>query len=70
VKIIPAFMQILDKAGVNYGALGEEETCCGYLAYLVGDMQTLKPQWRSTTSKLQSKPKQLIPLVRVSQNLP
>jgi len=40
VKIIPAFMEILDKAGINYGAMGEEETCCGYLAYLVGDMPT------------------------------
>jgi glycolate oxidase len=40
VKTIPAFMQILDKAGIKYGAMGEDETCCGYLAYLVGDMPT------------------------------
>jgi len=42
VKMIPAFMKILDKAGVSYGALGQEESCCGYLAYLVGDMDTFK----------------------------
>lgn len=42
VKIIPAVMKILDNAGVNYGALGGEESCCGYLAYLVGDMETFK----------------------------
>jgi glycolate oxidase len=40
VKIIPGVMKILDAAGVNYGAMGEEESCCGYLAYLVGDMDT------------------------------
>jgi glycolate oxidase len=42
IRIIPGFMEILDKAGVDYGALGEEETCCGYLAYLVGDMASFK----------------------------
>lgn len=42
VKTIPAFMKILDKAGVNYGAMGEEESCCGYLAYLVGDTATFR----------------------------
>ncbi|MFH1115546.1 MAG: FAD-linked oxidase C-terminal domain-containing protein [Pseudomonadota bacterium] len=42
VKIIPAVMKILDKAGVNYGAMGEEEACCGYLAYLVGDTAVFK----------------------------
>lgn len=42
VKTIPAFLKILDKAGVDYGALGEEESCCGYLAYLVGDKAAFK----------------------------
>lgn len=40
IKIIPSIIEILEKAGVNYGALGEEESCCGYLAYLVGDKET------------------------------
>jgi glycolate oxidase len=40
IKTIPAFIGILEKAGVNYGVMAEEETCCGYLAYLVGDMDT------------------------------
>ncbi len=61
VKIIPAFMQILDKAGVNYGALGEEETCCGYLAYLVGDMPTFKTAMaKHDEQTAKYKPKQLI----------
>ncbi len=42
VKTIPAILKILDRAGVNYGALGKDETCCGYLAYLVGDMGTFR----------------------------
>jgi glycolate oxidase subunit GlcD len=40
VKIIPSVMKILEAAGVDFTALGEEEVCCGYLAYLVGDMDT------------------------------
>ncbi|MFZ5585491.1 MAG: FAD-binding and (Fe-S)-binding domain-containing protein [Thermodesulfobacteriota bacterium] len=42
VKIIPSVMRILDAAGVDYTTLGEKEACCGYLAYLVGDMATFK----------------------------
>lgn len=40
VKIIPSVMKILEAAGVDFTTLGEEEVCCGYLAYLVGDMDT------------------------------
>jgi glycolate oxidase subunit GlcD len=61
VKIIPAVMQILDKAGVNYAALGQEETCCGYLAYLVGDMTTFRKamvMYGETLGKY--RPKQLL----------
>ncbi len=61
VKTIPAFMKILDNAGVNYGAMGEEESCCGYLAYLVGDMGTFKKamdMYQERVSKY--KPKQLV----------
>ncbi|MEW6111914.1 MAG: FAD-linked oxidase C-terminal domain-containing protein [Thermodesulfobacteriota bacterium] len=61
VKIIPSFMKILDKAGVNYGAIGEEETCCGYLAYLVGDMKTFKKTMEMYLERVTKyKPKQLI----------
>jgi len=61
VKIIPAFMEILDKAGVNYGAMGEEETCCGYLAYLVGDMPTFHRAMDMYSERVAKyKPKELI----------
>jgi glycolate oxidase subunit GlcD len=61
VKIIPSIMQILDKAGVNYGALGQEESCCGYLAYLVGDMPTFNRAREMYTERMAKyKPKELI----------
>jgi glycolate oxidase len=61
VKIIPAFMEILDKAGINYGAMGEEETCCGYLAYLVGDMPTFNKAMEMYGERtLKYKPKSLV----------
>ncbi len=42
VKIIPATMKILAAAGVDFTTLGSKENCCGYLAYLAGDMATFK----------------------------
>jgi glycolate oxidase len=36
IDIIPNTMEILDKAGIDYATMGNEEHCCGYLAYLVG----------------------------------
>lgn len=37
-RIVPSVMRALDSAGVSYSTMGEEEKCCGYLAYLVGAM--------------------------------
>ncbi len=39
VQIVPNTMKILDRAGVDYATMGNEEHCCGYLAYLVGSEQ-------------------------------
>ena len=65
VKIIPSIMQIPDKAGVNYGSLGQEESCCGYLAYLVGDMPTFNRAREMYTERMaKSSPKSLLPLVQ------
>ncbi|MGO8880851.1 MAG: FAD-binding and (Fe-S)-binding domain-containing protein [Desulfomonilaceae bacterium] len=61
IKIIPSIIEILEKAGVNYGALGEEESCCGYLAYLVGDKLTFSKAmnlYSETISKY--RPKELL----------
>jgi glycolate oxidase subunit GlcD len=38
VRIVPAVMKALDRAGIRYASMGEREHCCGYLAYLVGSM--------------------------------
>lgn len=37
LHIIPSFIKILDQTDISYGTLGNEESCCGYIAYLVGD---------------------------------
>ncbi len=42
LKIIPSMMKIARAAGEDYTALGESEVCCGYLSYLVGDMNAFK----------------------------
>ena len=36
VNLIPNLMAILEKAGISYTSLGQEEDCCGYLSYLIG----------------------------------
>jgi len=36
IDIVPNTMEILDKVGIDYATMGNEEHCCGYLAYLVG----------------------------------
>ncbi|MFB0508427.1 MAG: FAD-binding and (Fe-S)-binding domain-containing protein [Thermodesulfobacteriota bacterium] len=36
IQIVPNTMEIMDKAGIDYATMGNEEHCCGYLAYLVG----------------------------------
>ena len=36
LKIIPAMLKIMDKAHLPYAHLGQEEGCCGYLAYITG----------------------------------
>ncbi len=51
VNMIPNLMAILDKAGISYTALGQEEDCCGYLSYLVGAEEDFRACVRSNTQK-------------------
>jgi glycolate oxidase len=37
INIIPNTLEIMKKANVNSTTLGIEESCCGYISYLVGD---------------------------------
>jgi glycolate oxidase len=39
IHIVPNTMKILDAAGIDYATMGNEEHCCGYLAYLIGSEQ-------------------------------
>jgi glycolate oxidase len=34
--IVPSMMEMMDQAGVKYAILGDQEQCCGYVAYLIG----------------------------------
>ena len=42
LKIIPSMFRIVEAMGEDYTALGESEVCCGYLSYLVGDMDAFR----------------------------
>jgi len=39
VNLIPSTLKIMDKANIDYTTLGNNEYCCGYLSYLVGDQK-------------------------------
>ncbi|MEW6261502.1 MAG: FAD-linked oxidase C-terminal domain-containing protein [Thermodesulfobacteriota bacterium] len=53
LKIIPGMIRIAAAAGEDFTALGGEEVCCGYLAYLVGDMN----RFRETMNKVVARAK-------------
>jgi len=42
IRLIPALLKLFDAAGVDYSVQGSEESCCGFLAYLVGAMDDFK----------------------------
>ncbi|MGA2465669.1 MAG: FAD-binding and (Fe-S)-binding domain-containing protein [Thermodesulfobacteriota bacterium] len=42
INIIPNTLEIMKKANVNFTTLGIEESCCGYISYLVGDQNEFK----------------------------
>jgi glycolate oxidase subunit GlcD len=42
INIIPSTLEIMKKTNVNFTALGNEESCCGYISYLVGDQNEFK----------------------------
>lgn len=41
LKIVPAMVHALDTLGIKWTALGRDEGCCGYLAYVAGAMDVL-----------------------------
>lgn len=39
INLIPSALKIVDQANIDYMTLGNKESCCGYLSYLVGDQK-------------------------------
>ena len=39
INLIPSTLKIMNKANIDYMTLGNEEYCCGYISYLVGDQK-------------------------------
>ena len=37
IHVIPSTLKIMDRAKIDYTTLGNQEHCCGYISYLVGD---------------------------------
>ncbi len=60
INIIPNILKILDRAGVSYTALGKDETCCGYIAYLVGDQEFKKIAEKNVEAFHKASPKQIL----------
>lgn len=42
LKIVPATVKVLDALGVKWTALGQDEGCCGYLAWVTGATDVLE----------------------------
>jgi glycolate oxidase subunit GlcD len=59
--IVPSMMQLMDSLGVKYAVLGEEENCCGYVAYLVGDEATFQACMRKNVDTFSElKPRMIV----------
>ncbi len=60
VQIVPNTMKILNSAGIDYATMGNEEHCCGYLAYLTGSEQFQDFLQNSLERFSRYKPKRII----------
>jgi glycolate oxidase len=55
LKVVPAMVKVLNKLGVKWSALGQEEGCCGYLAYVAGAMDVFEELVRKNMQVFQEK---------------
>jgi glycolate oxidase len=60
VSILPSMTKILNKAGVSYTALGRDETCCGYISYLVGTEEFKEAAKKNVDAFKKFQPKQIL----------
>ena len=60
IRILPATLKLLEKAGVSVTTMGIEESCCGFLAYLTGAPEAEKLFARNAGKITELNPKLII----------
>jgi glycolate oxidase len=53
INLIPDALKIMNKAGIDYMTLGNEESCCGYISYLVGDQREFERCIKNNLSRFE-----------------
>jgi glycolate oxidase len=53
INLIPSTLKIMDKANIDYTTLGNEEYCCGYISYLVGDQKEFERSIKKNISRFE-----------------
>ena len=60
IRIVPATLKLLEKAGVSVTTMGADESCCGFPAYLAGAPETKRLFERNTDKITKLNPKVII----------
>ena len=60
IRILPATLKLLEKAGVSVTTMGADESCCGFLAYLTGAPEAEKLFARNMEKITKLNPKLII----------
>ena len=60
INLVPNLMNIFDRAGASYTALGKDENCCGYISYLVGTEEFKEVGKKNVEAISKVQPKQII----------
>jgi glycolate oxidase len=55
VNLIPSTLKIMNQANIDYTTLGNEESCCGYISYLVGDQKEFERCIKNNISHFERK---------------
>jgi glycolate oxidase len=55
INVIPSTLKIMNQANIDYTTLGNEESCCGYISYLVGDQKEFERCIKNNISQFERK---------------
>ncbi len=55
INLIPSTLKIMNQANIDYTTLGNEESCCGYISYLVGDQKEFERCIKNNISHFERK---------------